>query len=434
MIAAISGCSAFSPPEDDIEVGMLVSLTGRFSTRGRNLQDAVRVADWQINQTGILDGRHIRFKYIDDASKPEQALSGALGLIGDNPAGILGPGTSGQVAAVQDTIFKRGIVQISATATSPALGTMQPARNRTFFRTAPSDEYQGRVAAKFVHEGISGSSGVVGGGCTRAAFVASDDVYAQPLHDIIQNEFMSRPGTMLVSDDIVPFAVQDQYIAIAAKIVASQPQCVFVVSYPDIGAAVLRDLKGAIAGDTSGYDWSKVLVAGVDAQYNPSFIALGQSDPGDDTSDNATDNVFGTAPDTAPATPEYGAFVSLWHKAIPALDPQPYASNQYDAAILLAFAIEQARSATDGAAIREALYAVTRPGGVPIGPAQFAVGIEAIRSGQRISYQGASGPCIFDDLGNVIGNYVVWHVVKQRGGWFDFVSAGKVSAADVGGI
>src|SRR5689334_4679696 len=77
-----AGCSAFGGSNgNDIEVGMLVSLTGRFSTRGRNLQDAVRVAETQINQIGVLDGRHIQFKYIDDASKSEQALAGANSLL-----------------------------------------------------------------------------------------------------------------------------------------------------------------------------------------------------------------------------------------------------------------------------------------------------------------------------------------------------------------
>jgi ABC-type branched-subunit amino acid transport system substrate-binding protein len=239
----------------------------------------------------------------------------------------------------------------------------------------------------------------------------------------------------MVSDDIVPYAVQEQYTALAAKIVASRPQCLVLVTYPDVGAQILYDLRLAIAGDTSGYDWSKLLISGVDAQYNPSFIALGQSDPSDDTSANATENVSGTAPDTAPATPEYGAFRAIWHQKLPGIDPQPYASNQYDAAIILALAIEQAGTASNGTAIRDALYAVTRPtpGSTTIGPGQFVDGINAIRQGRRIAYHGASGPCAFDDVGNVVGDYVVWRVERQRGDWLDFVSVGKVSAAELGG-
>ncbi len=431
---AASGCTAITGSNpDDIEVGMVVSLTGRFSTRGRNLQDAVRVAEWQINQLGVLDGRHIRFRIVDDASTPEQALSGVIGLLNDNPAGILGPGTSSQVAAVQDTIYKRKVVELSATATSTTLSTAQPPRDRYFFRTAPSDELQGRALAKLVHDGVSGSAGLLGGGCSRASFVASEDVYAKPLHDIVATNFMARPGTSMVTDDIIPFALMNEYRALAAKIVAARPQCIVLVTYPDTGAQVLFDLKTAMSADTSGFDWSSVLIAGVDAQYNPSFISLGQSDPGDDTSPNATENVFGTAPDSTPATPDYGTFLSLWHQKLPALDPQPFAANQYDAAILLALAIEQAGSATDGAAIRDALYAVTRPGGAPVGPGQFVDGINTIRQRRQISYRGASGNCVFDELGNVQDDYVVWRVEKQRGGWFEFVSKAKVMAADLGG-
>jgi ABC-type branched-subunit amino acid transport system substrate-binding protein len=433
LALAAAGCSAFASDKDDIEVGMLVSLSGRFSTRGRNLQNAVRVAEGQINQAEILDGRHIKYKFVDDASKNEQALAAVAGLLNDKPAGILGPGTSPQVAAVQDAIYQRKVVQISATATSPLLASAQPSRDRYFFRTAPSDAYQGKAIAKLVYDGVPGMSGPVGGGCTAAAFVASDDVYATPLHDVIAKEFSARPSATMISDDIVPFAVQEQYAMLAAKIVAERPQCLVLVTYPDVGAQILYDLRTAIAADTSGYDWTKLLIAGVDAQYNPSFISLGQSDPNDDTSPNATENVLGTAPDTAPATPEYGAFRAIWHQKLPGIDPAPYASNQYDAAIILALAIQQAGTATNGTAIRDAMFAVTQPGGTAIGPAQFADGIAALRAGKRISYHGASGPCVFDDVGNVTADYVVWRVQRQRGDWLDFVSVGKVTAAELGG-
>jgi branched-chain amino acid transport system substrate-binding protein len=88
-------------------------------------------------------------------------------------------------------------------------------------------------------------------------------------------------------------------------------------------------------------------------------------------------------------------------------------SSVYDAVLLVALAIEQAQS-LEGPKIRDALFAVSK-GGSTFGPLDYAQAVAAIRRGDDIDYQGASGSCDFDDNGDVLQDEIVW---KVQGGAF----------------
>lgn len=64
---------------------------------------------------------------------------------------------------------------------------------------------------------------------------------------------------------------------------------------------------------------------------------------------------------------------------------------------------------TDGAAIRDALFEVSRPDpdDVVIGPGDLTKGISLLRRGIGIDYDGASGPVDFDASGNVTAEYEI---------------------------
>ena len=445
VVSFDAGCSSNPPAKTrvgadagglrDIEVGVVDSLSGGFAAQGVPLQNTLRVAQTQINQIGILGGRHIQFKVVDDFSDTTQAVGAVGTLLRDGPAGILGPLSSGQVLATQSLTYQQRIVQITASATSTLLSTAQPSHDRYLFRTAPADDFQGGAIAQLVYGGIAPAAdggAAFGGGCRRVSTVNGDDGYGNALNDVVKSRLDSMPGVAFVSADKVPTALGSDYKAIAANIVNSRPDCLVLIVYSNVGAALLRDLKLAISSDASGHDWSKFFVVGSDGEHDSAFIPAGQSDPADPTSPNSTEGCMGTAPDPAPETPEYKAFRNLWQQTFPGAEPDAYTANQFDAALILALAIHQAGTSTEGAKIRDALYQVTNPAGVAFGPTQFVEAVSQISNHIAVKYRGASGATTFDDNGNVAGDYIVWRVNKQPNGTFKFDTIGTIKAADLG--
>ncbi|MGH7297893.1 MAG: hypothetical protein ACRELB_23335, partial [Polyangiaceae bacterium] len=114
----------------------------------------------------------------------------------------------------------------------------------------------------------------------------------------------------------------------------------------------------------------------------------------------------------------------------------------YDAAILLALAIQKAGTATDGSAIRDALVQVAGSSidaGVPetdaaattaSGPDRIVEALGAISKGEPVDYNGASGNCNFNALGNVKTDYVVWKVAPQDGG-YGFSTVAEIPASSL---
>src|SRR5271170_3250715 len=88
-------------------------------------------------------------------------------------------------------------------------------------------------------------------------------------------------------------------------------------------------------------------VIGSDGVYDTDFVTNGRTDPADTSSTSVVEGVYGTNPDTdPPASPDYSFFANLYTAQFPLPAGQPnidaYASNEFDAAMLIALAIAQA--------------------------------------------------------------------------------------------
>ncbi|MEB3359974.1 MAG: ABC transporter substrate-binding protein [Synechococcales bacterium] len=86
-----------------------------------------------------------------------------------------------------------------------------------------------------------------------------------------------------------------------------------------------------------------------------------------------------------------------------------YVPQAWDAATLLLLAAE-AGQANDGVAIRSQLRAVANPPGVPV--VEVCQGLQYLRDGESIDYQGASGSLNLDSWGNVMGavEFDLWQI------------------------
>jgi branched-chain amino acid transport system substrate-binding protein len=80
----------------------------------------------------------------------------------------------------------------------------------------------------------------------------------------------------------------------------------------------------------------------------------------------------------------------------------PYVANAYDAAFMMALALEAA-GAPDRTQVSAGLRAISGPAGTTVYPGEFAKAKALLKQGQRINYDGASGPVDFDAAGDIAG-------------------------------
>jgi len=80
-------------------------------------------------------------------------------------------------------------------------------------------------------------------------------------------------------------------------------------------------------------------------------------------------------------------------------NPDPYTSQVYDHTNMVLMAMAVAK-ATNGTAIRDNIRRVTQGGGKTVDNA--VDGLKAIAAGEKVDYTGASGPCDFNDIGDIL--------------------------------
>jgi ABC-type branched-subunit amino acid transport system substrate-binding protein len=469
-----SSSSAGPPPpaeaaSPDVVIGFSDALSGGLKGVGIPLADVARVAEQQVNQVGILGGRHIHVEIADDASDPaEGAGDVADHFIGEGVSAVIGPLSSPQCQSVFQAYGAKGIVEISPTATS-AIFRDHGVDSSFFFRTAPSDDRQGIALAQLVYAGVSGSTtadagapeaGVdggapdggdppeagaaplVGGGCRYAYVVHGKDDYGTRLKDSFAKTFLAMSssahviGTTGVDTSLVPTYVPvadavKSLRAVTSKHVGANRVCLVLIVYPDVGAQFLRDLRTETkspAGTPLPFP-----VFGTDGEFDSAFIPDGETMVNDPTSDNVTEAVLGTTPQADPNATAYQTFVTLYRNSFPGGSVPAYGANLFDAIMVLALAMDAAGTATDGAAIRDALYQVTDPqNATAVGPAGFVDAEASLHKGIKVKYVGASGPLIFGDdgtnkaRGDVAEDYAVWRVDRQPDHTFAFDTIARI--------
>ena len=125
----------------------------------------------------------------------------------------------------------------------------------------------------------------------------------------------------------------------------------------------------------------------------------------------ALEGMIGTKPGT-PDVPGAKVFNDLATEA--GLDPTKiYAPEAYDAAFLLALAIEKNGAKREG--LSAALREVATPPGEVILPGEWKKAKDIIDAGGDVNYEGATGPVDFDEHGDVAG-YILEETVKD-GHW-----------------
>jgi ABC-type branched-subunit amino acid transport system substrate-binding protein len=308
-LTASEGCADKAPAPSSatpIIIGVSLGLTGENEGFAAPLRDAVRVAEGQINAGGGLLGRPVRFDVRDDQSDETTVVTDVANqFVKEGVVAVIGPLGSQQVVLTQKIYADNGIIQISPSATSTDLSTIQPTDNRFLFRTTPADDFQGAAVMLLAQKtplGLGDAGAPVGDGgvpftCRSLAIVNIDNSYGNAMADVIKTYFPKRGGGRSIAlQQKLGVDVTSSYATEAAALVAAKPDCAAIISYAKVAAQYVHDVKADPNYKTLS-DKSFFFV-GTDGVYTDDFIKLSLQNQSDETSASTADGVYGTNPDT----------------------------------------------------------------------------------------------------------------------------------------
>jgi branched-chain amino acid transport system substrate-binding protein len=425
------GCSespAKAQKPEPIVIGVSLGLTKDLDTFAAPLRDSIRAAEGEINAAGGLLGRPIEFDIVDDQSNEGEFVKGvAEGFARKRVVAVIGPIGSQQVKETHEIYKGAQIVQLTPSATSTDLEKLQGTDDRWLFRTTPDDGFQGAAVIKFgidTPRGLGDAGAPTGDAgaastCAKMAIVNIENAYGNSMADVIEANWSKRSsgGTTrtIAIRKRVPTDVKSDYVQDADEVIKTSPDCLVLISYEETAAQFVKDFTanaGYPALSAKGF-----FFIGTDGVFTPGFLKGTLANESDESSPSVVEKgMFGTNPDTQPLSSEYQQFRTIYSSYFPLRageDAPPFTSNTFDAAVLIAFAIQKAGTIDDRPKIRDALKEVARPGGRPINPSQIGEALAELRSGGDIDYKGASGPVDLQDNGNVNAGFIIWELFRN---------------------
>ncbi|MCL0100729.1 ABC transporter substrate-binding protein [Peptococcaceae bacterium] len=348
--------------EETIKIGCVLSMSGALGAMGTKMADAVKMAVDEINAQGGINGKKIELLIEDDATDAVQSLSAVRKLHSVDGVNLMIAGmTSGAAKAIGPYLAENKILAISPSATAAAL-TGKPWRDY-FFRTTPSDAFQGRAMAELV----------ANKNLNRIVIFVMNNPYGMGLGEAAQQALKEKGIEVL--DFIKYDPAKLDYLTELTHIKALNPDGVIHVGYNDDGRIVY---KQALDLGLDNITW-----IGSDGVYGTGML---ETEPSKEFMLRA---VIGTRPAPPEGVKEYEEFKAAFREKY-GTEPEVYCDTAYDAIKLLALAIERAGS-TDTDAVSAALREIR-------------------------DYPGASGTISFDEGGDRVGAiYEVWDVVEKDG-------------------
>src|SRR5262249_5840993 len=137
-------------------------------------------------------------------------------------------------------------------ATSLELNDLQPLNDRYLFRTTPADDLQGAAVILFATKtpfGLGdGGAPLTDAGtpvtCNRLALGYIDNSYGVSMAKVISDNFPKRGfGRTIAIDRKVPLEARPSYADDVTAILNATPECLALISYDDVAAPFVRDLK-----------------------------------------------------------------------------------------------------------------------------------------------------------------------------------------------
>jgi len=371
IAAALVSIAASPVYAGEVKIGVLNALTGPIPDLSAVILESELAAAAYINANGgMWGGDTLVLASGDSGCDAKAGVDAATKIVNVEQASIIvGPLCSGAtIGATQAVTIPAGVVNISPSATSPAITGLDD--NDLVFRVCPSDAYQGVTIAKLARSM----------GYSKLAATYANDDYNAGLHDVFVKAFKELGGT--ITGDQMHEANKASYRAELATLSSGGPEALAIFAYYNgSGITMLRQsLENGFFSKFIGGD-------GMIAQEVIDEIGA----------DNLGDAVFtkGTADESSS---HFKTFAGLFDRP-----SDPYTAQAWDAVMIAALALESAGGATRD--LIGHVRSVANAPGVEVGPGDWAKAKALLAAGKEINYQGIAGANEFDANGDVAGIY-----------------------------
>jgi len=232
-------------------------------------------------------------------------------------------------------------------------------------RTQPNNQLQATSHARFI----------IRRGAKRVFILSIQAPFSEPTERYLRQTL--TPGGVAVTGSLIYDKDKTSYRSEVDQALKTNPDLIYLNGYaPDV-AVVLRDLFRA------GYDGQR---------FTQSYALTAKSLA--DLPKDVTQGVITVQPSADVDSPAYAAAA----KRLGETAPDSYEAQATDWISIVALTIARAKDAT-GIAIHDTVRKVTNSDGEKVPTA--VDGLAALKQGKEIKYAGASGPCVFTDIGDI---------------------------------
>ena len=321
-LVMVMGLASFAfAASDTIKVGVLAPLTGAVAQYGNAVNNGVMMYFEELNANGGINGKQVELVTYDEEGDPVKAVTGYNYLMDQGVVAIVGDVTTGPTKAVVAESQADLTPMITASATAEDV-TCQLNEDgsvamvyENMFRSCFIDPFQGSKMAAFAKEQM--------GAGTAAILYNTGSDYSVGLTKAFEATAAEQGLEVVAVESYADGAVdfQSQLTNIAAK-----PDVLFVPDYYSVIALVAQQAQSAgVKATMLGADgWDSVLGVVTDAALlEGAYYCSGYS--------------------TEDTREEVQTFVANF-KAKYDTDPDMFAAQGYDAAMIMAAAIEKAEA------------------------------------------------------------------------------------------
>ena len=352
--------------KEPIPIGTLCPLTGAGGAYGPDMQKAIVSVAERINKGGGIHGRPIQLFHEDSQTNPEAAVRAARKLIDVNKVvALMSTFASAVTLAVKPLAVEAKVFYISV---SGADAVTEGHHGGYIARTQPNTKLQGQVYAKWV---VSRKE------WKRVALMTLQTPFAVPFGDNFTATVKSAGLT--VTDSLIYEDKKASYRSEITRVLATNPELIMLLGYTPDSVVMAKELfragyKGAVLGPAFAINAKFVEGAGAEV----------------------AEGVWAIDPAPSFDSPAYKQFAT----AVPQADKNPYAPQSWDHMTLVGLALAAHRGDASGTAIKDTLRTISNPPGTAV--TSYEDGARLLAEGKKINYEGASGSCDFDAIGDIL--------------------------------
>ena len=302
---------------DEFVVGVNAELTGNVANYGKSMKSGFELAVEEVNKAGGINGKKIRVVEADNKSEPSESGNAATKIVTkDKVVAVIGPATSGCVAAEEPILSSNKVPLIAPCATAPGITVDKSGKVKPFvFRACFIDPYQGEIMAKFASEDLKVKK--------VAILHDSSSDYSKGLTAVFTEKFKAAGGT--ITADEAYLAKDIDFKAALTKLKATNPDAIYIPGYYEEVAKIIKQAREI---------GLNVPLLGCDGWDSPKLVEIAGKE--------ATNKCYFSNAYTS-------AYKAKFNKV-----PDVFAMEGYNAGLVLFNALKTANSA-DGTKIAEAL-------------------------------------------------------------------------------